>query len=92
MAIIAAQFDTKTKKLSITMDGQKLPDLESARFYSYGDDEGGVDLTVFKYDDTEKMSKELRIMASQTDNIKVNISQDEISQEVAHLLKPELFS
>ena len=85
MAKIKAEFDTKTKDLKLTMNGEDVSDVVSAIFHTDWDDKnkGYVELTSVAQDDKEGMTRVSRIMANEED---FSISRDEsVNAELSKL-------
>lgn len=76
MAKIKAEFDTKSKVLKLTMNGEDVSDVVSAIFHTDWDDKekGYVELTSVSQDEKEGMTRVSRIMANEED---FSVSRDE---------------
>lgn len=70
MSQINITFDTVSKALSVKMDGNEVTDCSSIYVYKYSDGTGSIELTCGKYDETDKVYTQTRVMASH-DELKV---------------------
>lgn len=86
MAKIIAEFDTKEKTLSVSMDGKSVKDISSVYFMAGFDDpsQGYVEMTTVEINEEEKMSRITRLSASGEQTI---TTEKPFQKEIANLLK-----
>lgn len=66
--IVNVSFDTKEKKISATIDGQEVQNLDNIRFYAY-DGKGSFELSTVEMNEDEKMVSVNRIYAEEKDTL-----------------------
>lgn len=90
MAKINAEFDTKTKELKVSMNGEAVADVSSIVFYTDWDnkEKGYVELTGVTMNEEESMTKVTRIMANE-EEFKV-MRDDSVNAELATLFRGRL--
>lgn len=87
MSVISVNFDTKTKVLEATLDGEKVMDLMYISIYTnlYGDsaDEGHIELVKLRTDEENGMTERICIYASHTENhIEPTIDLNKLSENI----------
>ena len=89
MAKVVAEFNTKTKELVVKMNGEVLPDISSACFYTdYLDSSKGyIELSKSEHNEGEGMSTHTRIYANQEEFVEVD-QKENLRKQVAKLLHP----
>ena len=85
MAKIKVEFDTKSKELKVSMNGDAIPDIYSVTFYTDWNDKekGYVELQSVATDDKESMTKITRIMANEEEFIVMR--DDAVNAELSQL-------
>ena len=84
MAKISIQFDTISKELEITLDGEKVENASYVEIYPFKDgdiDTGYIELKTFEVLEDEKMFKTTRLSADKTT---VEVSNEDETRKQLH--------
>lgn len=89
MSQIVTNFDTKTKVLTVEMDGKKVKDVHEIHFYTFGDT-SGVEMRRLESNNDEDITVITKIIANADgeDEVSHESSQDSLTQEIAETLFP----
>lgn len=92
MAKINVQFDTVSKDLDVTLDGEKVENVSYITIYAYkeegGNDVGSIELNTLVEVDGERMFRLTRIMADEKVVTDESVAQSQLHKDISEAIKP----